>query len=261
LVFREGKDVPVTVMTLRGGDNIDVLFGVDARIDGDSRKLHFGLASDVYFEYDGADFNLVTDVVAASDFIVDCGANKTIELAEVVWDDYVTPLGPNNWRGTSNNPTLTGFYQDGSGSQGVYGYVFSDGDEALITIQMPHRWKEGTTIFPHIHFLLSADVDPADNFGIEFEYTWADIGEDFPANTTLETNDISTGVNTDNMHQLANITAAGISGAGHTISSILLCRIKRVAAGSDNYAGGLVILDVDVHYEVDTMGSRQILVK
>jgi hypothetical protein len=178
-----------------------------------------------------------------------------------VWDDYVTPLGPNNWNGVANNPALTKLFDDGSSSQGVYAYVFSDGDESLITIQMPHKWKEGTTIYPHIHFMCTSDVSPADNFGIEYEYTWVDIGEDFAVNTTLSTIDISTGVNTDNMHQAGDITAAGIDGTGHTISSVLLCRIKRVAASGDNYAGGVAILDFDVHYEIDTVGSREMLSK
>jgi len=178
-----------------------------------------------------------------------------------VWDDYVVPLGPNNWRGTSNNPTLTQLFTDGSGSQGVYASVFSDGDEAIVTVQLPHGYKEGSDIRPHIHFMCTSDVDPSDNFGIEFEYTWTNIGSDFPANSTLETNDIPTGVDTDNMHQLANITAAAIDGTGKGISSVLLCRIKRVAASGDNYAGGVAIMDFDIHYEVDTIGSRLIVTK
>jgi len=201
-------------------------------------------------------------IEAGDDLLVQTPANKTIKLDQVVWDDYVTPLGPNNWNGVSNNPTLTKLFDDGPGtSQGVYGYVYADGDEALITAQLPHRWKEGTTIYPHIHFMCTSDVDPTDKFGIEFEYAWADVGEDFPADSTLSSLDIDTGVNTDDMHQFANITAAGIDGTGHTISSVLLCRIKRIAGTSDNYAGGVAILDFDIHYEIDTIGSRQISTK
>ena len=37
-------------------------------------------------------------------------------LDKVVWGDYVTPLGPNNWNGVSNNPALTKLFDDGSGS-------------------------------------------------------------------------------------------------------------------------------------------------
>jgi len=175
-----------------------------------------------------------------------------------VWDDYVTPINEATFRGATNNPTLTKIFDDGAGSTGLYGYVYSDGDEALITVQMPHRWKEGSIIYPHIHFMCMTDVDPADNFGINFEYSWADINEDFAANSTLSDIDISTGVNTQYMHQFANLTSSGIDGTGHTLSSILMCRIERVAADSDNYAGGICILDFDVHYELDTHGSRAI---
>lgn len=233
----------------------------DIYILQDSKALKLGGGQDMDLYYDGADGHLRTDVVAASDLLVDCGAQKTIELQTTVYDDYVTPISPATFRGASNNPTLTKLFDDGAGSTGIWAYVFVNGDEVLVTVQLPHRWKEGTTIYPHIHFMCTSDVDPADNFGIEFEYTWADINEDFPANTTLTTTDISTGVNTDDMHQFANIPAAGINGAGHTISSVLLCRIKRVAAIADDYADGVAILDFDVHYEINTMGSRQISAK
>ncbi len=241
---------------LRADSTFEVRHG-DCEIGTDNKALLLGGGQDFGIKYDGTDGYIETDLVAPSDLKIDCGTDKTVELQETVWDDYVTPIGPNNWRGNSNNPVLTKLFDDGAASQGVYAYVFSNGDEGLITVQIPHKWKEGTTIYPHIHFMCTSDVDPADNFGIEFEWAWADIGEDFPANSTLETNDISTGVNTDDMHKLGYVTAAGISGAGHTISSVLLCRIKRVAATGDDYAGGVAILDFDIHYEINTIGSRQ----
>lgn len=177
------------------------------------------------------------------------------------WEDYVTPLTKATFGGSANDPTLTKLYDDGAASGGVWALKFADGDEVLVTAQIPHRWKEGSDIYPHIHFICDSDVDPSDNFGIEFEWAWADQGEDYPATSTLETNDIPTGVNTNNMHQIANISAAALSGAGHTISSILMCRIKRVVADADNYAGGVSILDFDIHYNIDTIGSRAITTK
>lgn len=178
-----------------------------------------------------------------------------------VWDDYTTPLTKATFGGAANDPTLTKLFDDGAGSAGVWALVFSNGDEVLVTAQMPHRWKVASTIYPHIHFMCTSDVSPTDNFGINFEYTWCDINEDFSANTTLENIDIETGVNTDNMHQIANVTASGISGTGHTLSSVLLCRIERTAAAADDYAGGVAILEFDIHYEIDTVGSRGIITK
>ena len=179
-----------------------------------------------------------------------------------VWTDYVTPLTKATFGGAANDPTLTKIFDDGAGSGGVWALVFGDGDEVLVTVQMPHSWKLESTIFPHIHIVCLTDVTPTDHFAIEFEYTWCDQDEDFAANTTLETIDeIDTGINTQYKHQLVNIPTAGIDGTGHTLSSILMCRIKRVAASTDNYAGGIAILDFDVHYEIDTVGSRLILTK
>jgi len=249
----------VGIGTATPSEKLEVNGSIKLTNDNDSLKL--GTADDASITYDGTDMIINSQEVTPSDLIINCGTEKTIELQETVWDDYVTPLGPNNWRGTSNNPVLTQLFTNGAGSQGVYANVFSNGDEALMTIQMPHRWKEGTDIYPHIHFMATSDVSPADNFAIEFEYAWADQDEDFPANSTMETVQHSTGENTNNMHQLVNISSNPLEGAGHTISSVLLCRIKRVAADANDYAGGIAILDFDVHYEIDTFGSRQILAK
>ena len=227
-------------------------------IPGDNQNLRLGATlTDLQLFSDGIDGNIST----TGDLEVACGANKTIELQTVVWDDYVTPITKALFGGSSNDPTLTKIGDDGAGSAGVWALLFSDGDEVLATVQIPHRWKEGTDIIPHIHFMTTTDVAPSDNFGIEFEYWWADIGEDFPANTTLETNDIPTGVNSAKQHQTANTTSSAISGSGHTISSVLNIRIKRVVATGDNYAGGIYIHDFDIHYQVNTMGSRQELIK
>jgi len=179
--------------------------------------------------------------------------------AATVWDDYVTPMSAATFRGAANNPTLTKLFDDGAGSTGVYGYVFADGDEVLLTIQMPHKWKIASTIYPHIHWFAMTDVDPTDKFDIEFEYTWVDINEDCAANSTLLNVEIDTGVGSQYKHQVSGLTTsnAGIAGTGHTLSSVLLCRLERVAAASDNYAGGVCIMDFDIHYEIDTIGSRQ----
>lgn len=190
-------------------------------------------------------------------------ADGTIEFNgdATVWDDYTTPITRAAFGGAANDPTLTKLFDDGAGSVGVWAFVFGNGDEVLVTAQIPHKWKVASTIYPHIHFMCTSDVSPTDNFGINFEYTWADIGEDFAANSTLVNTDIETGVNTDNMHQIANVTPAGISGTGHTLSSVLLCRIERTAAASDDYADGVAILEFDIHYEIDTIGSRGIITK
>jgi len=179
---------------------------------------------------------------------------------DTVWDDLRVPLETAKTRGAAV-PDYTQYKDDGAASSGVYAYEFDDGDEIYFSVQMPHSWKEGSTIYPHIHWTPSSDVDPSDNVGIGLEYAWADINEDFPANTSAEERDIPTGVDNADAHLLHDIPEAGIDGTGHTISSILLCRLYRQAAVSDNYADPIWIFEFDIHYEMDMAGSYGVTTK
>lgn len=220
-------------------------------------------------------------VVSDSGIDIDCGATDEIRASAdpqgsdytaieadgtiefngdaTVWDDLRVPLQRGRVAG-GNNPDFIQFATDGAASNGVYVYSFDDGEEIFFSVQMPHGWKVGSTIYPHLHWSPSSDVDPADNVGIYLEYVWADIGEDF-GNTTIIGQDVSTGVNNDKNHLIHNFDDAGISGAGHTLSSILHCRFYRAAAVGDNYADPIWAHEVDFHYEIDTVGSRQVTTK
>lgn len=178
------------------------------------------------------------------------------------WDDFVVELSSARVP-TSNAPNWAQVTDDGGtpASTGVFAYHFDDGEYIEFHIQMPHAWKEGSTIYPHVHFECTSDVDPTDKFDLELEYIWVDVGEDRAANSTLVNRECETGVNTDTQHQIVNVPENGIDGTGHTISSILICRLERIAAASDNYAGQIIIYDIDVHYEIDTVGSRDVIVK
>lgn len=177
-----------------------------------------------------------------------------------VWDDLRVSLSSARIP-AANAPNWAKVTDDGAASTGVFAWHFDDGEYIEFHVQMPHGWKVGSTIYPHIHFECTSDVDPTDKFDIELEYFWVDINEDRPANTTLINQECETGVDTDTMHQIVNIPSAGISGVGHTLSSILICRLERIAAASDNYADQIIIYDFDIHYEIDTVGSRQITSK
>jgi hypothetical protein len=64
---------------------------------------------------------------------------------------------------------------------------------------------------------------------------------------------------TDHKHQMTPDVA--IAGAGKTISSMLLCNIKRTDTGADDTWAGTasgqlpMILEIDFHFEMDTAGS------
>ncbi len=54
------------------------------------------------------------------------------------------------------------------------------GVEAMsFTVQLPHNWKEGTTIFPHLHWMPKATASSG-NVEWNFDYTWANYNSTTP---------------------------------------------------------------------------------
>jgi len=173
-----------------------------------------------------------------------------------VWDDVRVPLEKGKLAGGSN-PTFEKFKDNGSGSNGVYAYNFSDGNELFFSLQMPHSWKLGSTVYPHFHIASKTDGS-GKKIKLGFEYTWQSIHGTF-GNTTVETRDVD--LDTAYKHLIFNVPSAGVSGTGMGLSSMLFCRVYREAADSDNFAGDVYFLEWDMHYEQDTVGSRQVTTK
>lgn len=154
-----------------------------------------------------------------------------------------------------------------SGSSGPQIWYFRDNGtvEAMsFTVQLPHSWKEGTTIYPHLHWVPKSSE--SGNVEWNFEYTWANYDpvtpQVFPAITTSTV--VSTGPFTANSHRITALTSAnaGIDGTGKKISSILICRIWRNSANaSDTYNDYAGVLFVDFHIQIDGWGSREEYIK
>jgi len=206
---------------------------------------------------------VVNDVTASSisysdDLTIITGTDKTVVLSETVWDDLRVNINAIKVTGASQ-PAWTKFKDDGAGSVGVYTHYFSPTvmNEGWFEAQLPHKWKEGTTIYPHVHWAPVTTNTGTVRWGLE--YTWANPNGTF-SNTTIIYGE-QAGAGTAFGHQIVNF-GSGITASGKTISGILLCRIFRDAAhANDTYTGNAALLSSDIHYEVDTIGSRQTLTK
>ena len=143
------------------------------------------------------------------------------------------------------------------------GQVLAFGDEAIneevvfFTIQMPHGWKEGSGIRPHIH-LVPEDAT-AGNARFLLTYSWANKDGVFGAESSETITCAMPGV--ANTHKLYSFTE--IAGTGKEISSILVCSLTRKSSDVlDTFDGKSVyFLEVDFHYLIDSTGSRQELIK
>jgi hypothetical protein len=119
-------------------------------------------------------------------------------------------------------------------------------DAMSFTVQLPHTWKEGTTIYPHIHWIAKASA--SGNMKWNLDYSWANIDGTFSGVTT--TSVVVNGPFTMNKQLMTNLTSGnvGISGSGKTFSSILICRIWRNSNDSqDTFSSDAGGLSMDFH--------------
>lgn len=185
-----------------------------------------------------------------------------------VWEDLRFPSISTKLGGTKD-PAFAKFKDNGSASQGVFCYWFdATAEEELYFIaQMPHSWA-GTAIKPHVHWTpaTTSDGNPASQT-VEWgmEYTWADIGSTY-GNTAFVYGKVHTPADADvvaGKHYLTPLTDITPSGDQDGLSSMLICRIFRNAtdATDDTYEADAGLLEIDFHYEVNTLGSRSELSK
>lgn len=219
----------------------------------DNERVYLGTAADAGIYYDGTNSNFDSDLVAPSDLIIDCGTDKTLVLEETVWKDIQVPA-----HSVKTGASAPGFDGTAAGDATLLTYAFDGAsvEQVYFTIQMPHDWKEGTTIFPHVHFSPTADSGAVEK-GVSWklEYTWANNAATFGASAEIEMTKAFTDAQWD--HLIAT-NDTGISGAGKTISSILVCRLYRDPTdGDDTFENDVLFLGFDIHYEVEKLGSRQ----
>lgn len=177
-----------------------------------------------------------------------------------VWDDLRIMPGVFDLPGVAD-PAIVPYDVNGGGTN-VYLREFAVNDIASFTVQLPHNYKEGTNISAHVHWTPGANGvgESGAYVGWKLDYSWANINGAFGNMATADLSDACDGTN--HKHQMTPV--ATITGTGKTISSMLLCNIKRTDTGTDDTwsgsgAGNLpMLLEIDFHYEIDTIGSRTV---
>jgi hypothetical protein len=164
-----------------------------------------------------------------------------VVLTNTVWDDLVVPLTQTRV-GANSKPDFD--FTD-------IGFQFPNNDATEILyfiVQLPHRYKEGTALYPHVHWRQAADQTPV----FKLDYKWFNVGAAIPAD--FSTYEMSTKAITYTSGSIQQISknATGITGTGKTISSILICKLYRQDSA---YTGDCLAYQFDIHYEADSLGS------
>lgn len=244
-----------------GGDGTVTLStpqNIDTAADVVFKTITIGDSAETIISHNGADGSITTNEAAASDLMITCGANKTIELQNVVYDDWYFEIAPKTVG--AGKPTLANY----SGNINQWRMAVNDITE-LRPIEMAHKWKEGTEIEIHVHWGTNG-VDIADK-GVKWEidYTWSNIlaaggTTAFAGATTVSVETLIPASTPHGTNMLTSVVS--FTPTGGKIGATLLMSLKRIASVTNpTPTGDPWVFMVGVHYRIDTIGSRQLLVK
>jgi len=172
-------------------------------------------------------------------------------MQDTVWEDLRAPFTQVK-RGATLKPDF---------DETNVGLLFPQNDDAekiFIIAQMPHNYKLGTNIHPHIHW----QQMNANNVVWKMDYKWFNLNETVPAGfTTLTANNRIYTWAAGNLHQYDEF--AFIDGSSiNDVSSIFLIKVYRddnIDAGAGG--GDALAFEFDIHYQSDTLGSKTEYIK
>lgn len=229
------------------------------------QKIYAGGISDPLFRYFLQVANRINEILAGTQMgdgtnyteIEDDGTIHMVGDA-TVWDDVRITPGSFDRPGASD-PAIEPYQPGGSGTT-TYLYEFAKNDIVSFAVQLPHSYKTGSDIYVHLHWTPGPNgaTESGNYVGWKIDYTWANINGTFSPMATADLSDPCTG--TDHLHEMT--TDVAITGTNKSISSMLLCNLKRTDTGTDDTWSGSasgslpMILEVDFHFEKDTIGSR-----
>jgi hypothetical protein len=179
---------------------------------------------------------------------------KTIVLSPVVWDDIYVPLAGAKIP-ASHFPTWATFLAN------LNSYTFAIDDYAdLATAEILHGWKQATDIGLHIH-LITNGLNNATARKVKYTiyYSWGDTDEVMSAQASLTAEATITANLADKTHLFLDM--GDITGTNYKIGSILKLRVMRIAGTGTEPAVDPFVEMIGIHYQIDTVGSRQELVK
>lgn len=149
----------------------------------------------------------------------------------------------------ANNPTWTAY----KGSQVL---AFSDqaveGNEEIIYFQaqIAHGRTADSVIVPHVHWV--GEDNTAGNVRWKLTYSWANIGDAFPSETTITLDDAN--LETD-IHNYAVFDS--IDGTDKTRSSMLLGSLRRNSSHANDTFNSkdAYLLEFDIHERLSGIGD------
>lgn len=122
---------------------------------------------------------------------------------------------------------------------------------------MPHNWKRGSGVRPHLHLRFPTSV--AGNSRWKLEYDKADTQTNFAnAYGTYTDGGTITVANPQNILDETLASFSPIPMTGLKESAVIAWRISRLANsdGLDTDTSAIVLLEFDIHFETEKIGTK-----
>jgi len=165
------------------------------------------------------------------------------------WDDLRFPVTAINPPGAVSDPTF-------DTTNGTLLFGATGTDVIYVIAQMPHSWKEGTAVVPHVHWYKTTSA--AGNVLWRLEYKKFPIGAVGDADFTA-IDQATPAISDGNVALTHALTSFGeIDMTGLTLSDMLLMKVSRIGDNAaDTYGADAALMEFDIHYQIDGLGSQQ----
>lgn len=181
---------------------------------------------------------------------IDESGNIQLMGNATVWEDMRFPAYSLNPVGSASDAVLD------SSSTFMGTLLFADGATKVCCgqAQFPHQMRENSILKPHIHW--SPTVSTPGSVLWRLEYQIAPVSGAFPGSYTVMDILAPAGA-TANAHLTKSF--GDIFGAfGVGLSAMMVWKLSRVGADvSDTYGADARLLEFDIHYEIDSIGSKE----
>jgi hypothetical protein len=205
---------------------------------------------------DSARLVVKTDTLAFGDIprgnYVQVSAENAIKLlgTSTVWED--DNLDPTTLTGAGTAPTATQWASTGIS---IAGFANNTTDEVAGTREIPHKTKLGSNIYFHAHW--AANTTNVGNVRYGLEYFFTTEGVATTTSTTIYLTASTTGTAWAKISsEFPPITIPNEIGAQFHF------RFFRLGSDAlDTYTGVAAVSTIGYHYEIDSMGSKDVTVK
>jgi len=177
-------------------------------------------------------------------------------LSDTSWEDLRFPAQGINPPGAATDPARS--------TSNALLYFEGNVDETIAGVaQVPHAWKRGTALRPHIHLVFPTSASANTRWRIEWDVASpnGDFNMTIPTSqstaTTYTNSETITVANPADVNKHVVASFASWTMTGITESACILWRITRLANSdaADNHNANVVLLEFDIHYEIDKFGT------